>query len=48
VATLACPLPAPLALRRMSMVWHERLSQHPAHVWLRETMSEVGSALAIH
>jgi DNA-binding transcriptional LysR family regulator len=45
LASFACPLSAPMALRRMSMVWHERLAQHPAHHWLREMLAEVGAGL---
>jgi DNA-binding transcriptional LysR family regulator len=45
VASFDCPLAPPPALRRMSMIWHERLAQHPAHHWLRETLAEVGAGL---
>ncbi len=41
----ACPVAVPTALSRMSMIWHERLAQHPAHAWLRQTLLEVGRSL---
>jgi DNA-binding transcriptional LysR family regulator len=44
-ATFDCPVSAPAALGRMSMIWHDRLARHPAHAWLRETMLEVGRSL---
>jgi DNA-binding transcriptional LysR family regulator len=44
-AQFDCPVPVPPALGRMSMIWHDRLSRHPAHAWLRATMLEVGRAL---
>jgi DNA-binding transcriptional LysR family regulator len=44
-ALFDCPVPVPPALRRMSMIWHDRLSRHPAHAWLRATMLEVGRSL---
>jgi DNA-binding transcriptional LysR family regulator len=44
-AQFACPVPAPPALTRMSMIWHDRLARHPAHAWLRERLRTVGSAL---
>lgn len=44
-ALFDCPVPVPPALGRMSMIWHDRLSRHPAHAWLRATMLEVGRSL---
>jgi DNA-binding transcriptional LysR family regulator len=41
----ACPVPVPAALGRMSLIWHDRLSRHPAQEWLRGVMLEVGAAL---
>lgn len=38
IATFRCPLPAPLGLRQMKMMWHERLGRHPAQAWFREAM----------
>jgi DNA-binding transcriptional LysR family regulator len=40
-----CPVAAPAALTRMSMIWHERLAQHPAHAWLRSVIVAVGQSL---
>lgn len=33
-----CPLPAPLALRRMSLLWHARLGAHSAQAWFRAAL----------
>ena len=43
--TFDCPVAVPPALGRMSMIWHDRLARHPAHVWLRATLLEVGRTL---
>ncbi len=44
-AQFDCPVVVPATLTRMSMIWHDRLSRHPAHAWLRQTMLEVGRSL---
>jgi DNA-binding transcriptional LysR family regulator len=44
-AIVDCPVSAPPALTRMSLIWHDRLARHPAHAWLRQTMLEVGRSL---
>jgi DNA-binding transcriptional LysR family regulator len=38
-AILDCPVEAPPAFRRLDMLWHERLSRHPAHQWFREAVA---------
>jgi DNA-binding transcriptional LysR family regulator len=45
-ATIPCPVAAPPELTRMSLIWHERLSRYPAHVWLRRTLVDVAKSLA--
>jgi DNA-binding transcriptional LysR family regulator len=46
IARFPCPVAAPPDLRRMQMVWHERLSQSPAHVWLRGVLLETGRSVS--
>lgn len=41
-----CPVPVPPAMGRMSLIWHDRLSRHPAHEWLRATLLAVGASLS--
>jgi DNA-binding transcriptional LysR family regulator len=43
---LPCPVEAPPSSTRLSMIWHERLSRHAAHAWLRQTLLEVGQGLS--
>jgi DNA-binding transcriptional LysR family regulator len=40
-----CPVAAPVSLRRLELVWHSRLSNHPAHRWFRTTLKEVAASL---
>jgi DNA-binding transcriptional LysR family regulator len=40
---LPAPVDAPAAFRRLDMLWHERLSRHPAHAWFRKTLLEMAS-----
>lgn len=35
-----CPLEAPRHMRSIDMVWHSRLSNHPAQKWLRERLRQ--------
>ena len=30
----------------VSMTWHERMHQDPAHKWLRDTLRDIGLLLA--
>lgn len=45
VRILAAPFVAPAGLREMKIIWHERLSQHPAQHWMRRLCVEVGMQL---
>jgi DNA-binding transcriptional LysR family regulator len=38
-AVFDCPVAAPLAYRRLDILWHERLSRHPAHAWFRDLLA---------
>jgi DNA-binding transcriptional LysR family regulator len=40
------PVAAPVALTRMSLIWHDRPARHPAHWWLREALLAVGASLS--
>jgi DNA-binding transcriptional LysR family regulator len=42
---LDLPMPAPIALRQMHMMWHARLGEHPAQQWLRNALMRCASAL---
>lgn len=33
-----CPLTAPIGLRQMKLLWHERLGRHPAQAWFRAAL----------
>jgi DNA-binding transcriptional LysR family regulator len=46
VVQFPCPVAAPAVMRRMRMIWHERLAQHAAHRWLRGVLLEVGQSVA--
>jgi DNA-binding transcriptional LysR family regulator len=35
LALIECPVPAPMAFRRLDMIWHDRLGRSPAHDWMR-------------
>jgi len=36
-----CPIHTPLSVKSIHMVWHSRLGNHPAHIWLRDLLREV-------
>jgi len=38
-AVFDCPVAAPRAFRRLDILWHERLSRHPAQAWFREKLA---------
>lgn len=40
------PLPFPVSRIDVSMIWHERAHQDPAHKWLRNSLRDIGKALA--
>ena len=35
------PLPLPVALSRMSMIWHNRYDRQPGHLWLRRLAADI-------
>lgn len=41
------PLPFDVVRVDVSMIWHERVQQDPAHRWLRETLREIGRRLVL-
>jgi DNA-binding transcriptional LysR family regulator len=41
-----CPLPAPLAFRRLDLIWHARLSAGPAHDWMRTAIARAAGTAA--
>lgn len=42
----ACPVETPPGVRSIHMVWHARLGNHPAHIWLRNVLREVSAAIS--
>jgi DNA-binding transcriptional LysR family regulator len=40
------PIPLSLASVDVSMLWHDRLHQDPAHKWLRDTLRDIGQRTA--
>ncbi len=44
MAMTECPITAPPAVKSIDMVWHARLGNHPAHIWLRELLREVAAS----
>lgn len=46
MAMVPCPIPAPPIMRSIDMVWHARLGNHPAQIWLRELLHEVADSTA--
>lgn len=41
-----CPVETPLRVGSIDMVWHSRLGNHPAQIWLRSQLREIGAAAA--
>jgi DNA-binding transcriptional LysR family regulator len=39
-AVFDCPVAAPPAFRRLDILWHERLSRHPAQSWFRDAVAK--------
>ncbi len=39
----AAPLPFESSLVTIYMVWHERSTNDPAHIWLRDRITEIAS-----
>lgn len=40
-----CPLAAPIGLRQMKLLWHERLGRHPAQAWFRAALHRAAEAV---
>lgn len=46
MAIIPCPIAAPLDMRSIDMIWHARLGNHPAQIWLRDLLHEVADSTA--
>jgi DNA-binding transcriptional LysR family regulator len=45
LAVVSFPPPLRLPRHSIDLVWHERFSQEPGHVWLRKMVAEIVRAL---
>lgn len=43
---LKCPVSTPEVFRYADLIWHDRLSRHPAHVWLRNAIIRAAKEVA--
>ncbi len=44
MAMTRCPVEAPPGMRSIDMIWHARLGNHPAQIWLRDLLRDVAAA----
>lgn len=44
---LECPLSPPFKMQALNMIWHSRLGNHPAQIWLRNVLRDVAKSEAL-
>ena len=44
LAIADCPVPPPPKFRSVDMIWHARLSSHPAQIWIRQLLRDVAQS----
>ena len=40
-----CPVPSTMEYSSAVAVWHRKLASHPAHIWFRDTLSEIATGI---